>query len=90
MVPVREICAECRTHSWRRGHQHGQFHRVFSNLKRWAMGTYHGLRKKHIASYLDEFVFRWNRRRWRQVAFDKLLGLSVRIPPMGYRELVTG
>ncbi|WP_081609005.1 IS1595 family transposase [Paramagnetospirillum caucaseum] len=65
-------------------------HRVFSNLKRWAMGTYHGLRKKHIASYLDEFVFRWNRRRWRQVAFDKLLGLSVRIPPMGYRELVEG
>jgi hypothetical protein len=54
------------------------------------MGTYHGLRKKHIASYLDEFVFRWNRRRWRQVAFDKLLGLSVRIPPMGYRELVEG
>jgi len=38
-------------------------HRVFSNLKRWAMGVYHGLRKKHIDIYLQEFVFRWNRRR---------------------------
>ena len=33
-------------------------HRVFSNLKRWALGVYHGLRPKHLQSYLDEFVFR--------------------------------
>src|SRR4051812_1181363 len=29
-------------------------HRAFSLLKRWAMGTYHGLRRKHIDPYLDE------------------------------------
>ncbi len=38
-------------------------HRVFSNLKRWALGVYHGLRSKHLPSYLNEFVFRFNRRR---------------------------
>ena len=32
-------------------------HRVFSNLKTWALGVYHGLRRKHLQSYLDEFVF---------------------------------
>ena len=32
-------------------------HRVFSNLKRWAKGVYHGLRKAHAQRYLDEFVF---------------------------------
>ena len=37
-------------------------HRVFSNLKRWALGTFHGLRRAHLRRYLDEFVFRWNRR----------------------------
>ena len=37
-------------------------HRVFSNVKTWALGVYHGLRKKHLQSYLDEFVFRFNRR----------------------------
>jgi len=30
-------------------------HRIFSNLKVWALGVYHGLRRKHLQSYLDEF-----------------------------------
>jgi transposase-like protein len=29
----------------------------------WALGVYHGLRRKHLQTYLDEFVFRFNRRR---------------------------
>ncbi len=45
-------------------------HRVFSNLKTWALGVYHGLRSKHLQSYLDEFVFRFNRRRTRHAAFN--------------------
>src|SRR5512144_3208059 len=40
-------------------------HRVFANLKRWALGVYHGLRHKHLHSYLDEFAFRFNRRHTR-------------------------
>ena len=34
-------------------------HRAFSLLKRWALGTYHGLRRKHVDAYLEEFVFRY-------------------------------
>ncbi len=34
-------------------------HRVFSNLKTWALGVYHGLRAKHLQAYLDEFLFRF-------------------------------
>jgi transposase-like protein len=33
-------------------------HRVFSLLKRQGLGTYHGLRRKHVDTYLNEFVFR--------------------------------
>ena len=44
-------------------------HRIFSNLKVWALGVYHGLRRNHLQSYLDEFVFRFNRRRTRHAAF---------------------
>ena len=36
-------------------------HRIFANLKVWALGVYHGLRRSHLQSYLDEFVFRFNR-----------------------------
>ena len=39
-------------------------HRVASLLKRWFLGTHHGrVEQTHLASYLDEFVFRFNRRK---------------------------
>ncbi len=63
-------------------------HRVFSNLKRWALGTFHGLRRQHLKRYLDEFVFRWNRRRHTAAAFDTLLGLGVRLVPATARDFV--
>jgi hypothetical protein len=58
-------------------------HRVFANLKAWALGVYHGLRKKHVQSYLDEFVFRLNRRRTRHAAFRSLLGMRPDRPEGG-------
>jgi hypothetical protein len=64
-------------------------HRVFSNLKTWALGVYHGLRRKNIQTYLDEFVFRFNRRRTRHAAFRTLLGISVVTNPATYKMLIT-
>ena len=63
-------------------------HRVFSNFKRWALGTFHGLRRPHLHRYLDEFVFRWNRRRHTAAAFDTLLGIGARLTPATYRDFV--
>jgi hypothetical protein len=63
-------------------------HRVFSNLKTWALGAYHGLRKKHLQAYLDEFVFRFNRRRTRHAAFHSLLGIGVALKPTTYNMLI--
>ncbi len=64
-------------------------HRVFSNLKTWALGVYHGLRRKHLQAYLDEFVFRFNRRRSRHPAFRSLLGLGLVIGPATYNMLIS-
>ncbi len=64
-------------------------HRVFSNFKRWALGTYHGVRKAHLRRYLDEFVFRWNRRGHVGAAFDTLLGLSMQLRHASYRDFVS-
>jgi transposase-like protein len=63
-------------------------HRIFANLKRWALGVYHGLRKKHLQSYLDEFVFRFNRRRTRHAAFRSLLGIGTTRAPVTYKMLM--
>jgi hypothetical protein len=56
-------------------------HRVFSNMKRWAMGVFHGFRKKYLNAYLNEFVFRWNRRRSYSSAFERLVGIGVALAP---------
>lgn len=63
-------------------------HRVFANFKRWALGVHHGLRQAHLPRYLDEFVFRWNRRRHTRAAFDTLLGIGTRLTPATYRDFV--
>ena len=63
-------------------------HRVFANLKRLALDVYQGFRRAHLQAYLDEFVYRWNRRRHYRVAFDMLFGIGVRTKPMTYRDLI--
>ena len=50
-------------------------------MKRWSLGTYHGLRRKHADTYLNEFVFRYNRRFYRHVSFETLLGLAATTSP---------
>ncbi len=60
-------------------------HRVFANLKTWALGVTHGLRRKHLQSTLDEFVFRFNRRRSRHAGFQSLLRIASSIKPVTYK-----
>ena len=53
--------------------------RVISNLKTWLKGTHHGVGADHLDAYLDEFVFRFNRRHNRAAGFASLLGLTTEI-----------
>ena len=63
-------------------------HRVFSNLKTWALGVYHGLRDKHLQSYLDGFVFRFNRRQSRHAALRSLFSIALAATPTTYKTLI--
>src|SRR5271170_3978454 len=63
-------------------------HRAFSLMKRWGLGTYHGLRRTHIDTYLNEFVFRYNRRFYRHVSFEALLGLAAHHEPASYWDII--
>ena len=51
-------------------------HRAFGNLKTWLNGTHHGVDPKYLQVYLDEFVFRFNRRKTPMAAFQTLLGIA--------------
>ena len=62
-------------------------HRAISNLKTWLQGTHHGVSPKHLPVYLDEFVFRHNRRRTPLAGFQTLLGLGTVHEPTAYHEI---
>jgi transposase-like protein/ribosomal protein L37AE/L43A len=64
-------------------------HRSISNLKAWLHGTHRDVSREHLQVYLDEFVFRHNRRRTPMAAFQTLLGLGADRPPTTYREITT-
>ena len=51
-------------------------HIVFSNLKTWLLGTHHGVSPQHLQAYLNEFVFRFNRRFYPMTSFVKVLGIG--------------
>lgn len=55
-------------------------HRLISNLKNWLQGTHHGaVSNKHLQAYLNEFVFRHNRRDSPWAAFNRCLGLGAHV-----------
>jgi hypothetical protein len=59
--------------------------------KRWLLGTHQGaVDSAHLASYLNEFVFRFNRRRSRSrgMVFYRVLELAVAHEPVRYKDLV--
>ncbi len=63
-------------HSPSTGAHATHIHRVFGNLKTWINGTHHGVDPKYLQTYLEEFVFRFNRRKTPMAAFQTLLGIA--------------
>lgn len=68
-------------------------HRVASLAKRWLLSTHQGAADQaHLAAYLNEFVFRFNRRksRSRGLLFYRVLELAVGHDPVRYSDITAG
>ena len=66
-------------------------HRVVRLLKRWLTGTYQGaVGPDHLDYYLDEFTFRFNRRKSssRGKLFYRLIQQAVQVAPHPYHRLI--
>ncbi len=61
-------------------------HIVFGNLEAWLLGTHHGVSPTHLQGYLNEFVFRFNRRFWPMVGFDSVLKIGAQVESMTNRD----
>jgi transposase-like protein len=67
--------------------------RVASLLQRWLLGTHQGaVAHSHLDYYLDEFTFRFNRRRsrFRGLLFYRLIEQALTVGPVRCRQLVGG
>ena len=67
--------------------------RVQSQAKRWLEGTLQGAAEpEHLQQYLNEFEFRFNRRKASKpgLLFYRLLEQAVRTPPAGYADIAVG
>jgi transposase-like protein len=68
-------------------------HNVAALLKRWLLGTLQGgVQQQHLDYYLDEFTFRFNRRRSkaRGLLFHRLAQQAVAIGPTPYNAIIHG
>ncbi len=68
-------------------------HWAISYLKRWLMGTHHGaVSAKHLQACLDEFAFRYNRRKTNGVGriAARVLENLATANPMSMRQLIDG
>jgi ribosomal protein L37AE/L43A len=63
-------------------------HVVVSNVKAFIAGTYHGLDDIHLQAFLDEFCYRFNRRRWLDQLFARTLNACVFAKPFTRYELI--
>ena len=82
-VPVRGDQAKTDQHL-------PMIHIVFGNLDAWLLGTHHGVSSAHLQGYLNEFVFRFNRRFWPMVGFDSVLQIAARVESLTYRNFYEG
>ena len=66
-------------------------HMIVSLLKRWLLGTHQGaVQEMHLQAYLDEYVFRFNRRKAakRGLLFYRLLECAMQVPPTTLDDLL--
>jgi ISXO2 transposase-like protein len=66
-------------------------HKVASLLKRWLIDTHQGgIQHQHLDYYLDEFTFRFNRRRSqaRGLLFHRLAQQAVAVGPAPYHQII--
>jgi len=57
-------------------------HIVVSNLKSFLLGTYHGISRKYVQEYLNEFTYRLNRRFWENEIPNRLLRVATNHLPI--------
>lgn len=66
-----------------------ELHKQIMQFKNWLRGIHHKCSKEHLHAYLNEYVFRFNRRNKRKHLFDEVISKMMNDIPHPYSYLVT-
>lgn len=64
-----------------------QLHKQIMCFKIWLRGTHHGCSKAYLQTYIDEYVFRFNRRNNRAFIFNSIIFRFMNAVPKTYPDL---
>lgn len=67
-----------------KGKAYEEIHRQIMQFKNWLVGIHHRWSKQHLFAYVDEYVFRFNRRNNRQHMFNTVIGKMMQQVPHPY------
>jgi hypothetical protein len=65
-------------------------HMQFNNFKSWIKGTFHGVSKKYMPAYLDEWNYRFNRRSLISDIFQFVVRRITESAPISYKDIGNG
>ena len=66
-----------------------ELHIQIMQFKNWLRGIHHKCSKEHLHAYLNEYVFRFNRRNKRKYLFDEIISKMMKDIPHPYNYLLT-
>ena len=66
-----------------------EIHRQIMQFKNWLVGIHHKWSKNHLHAYLDEYVFRFNRRNTRKTIFNSVINRMMQQIPHPYPVIKT-
>ena len=72
-----------------KGKKFPELHILIMNLKSWLRGIHHKCSEEHMQAYLNEFFYRFNRRKFGKTIFHKLLVRMVRSKPLYHKAFTT-
>lgn len=75
----------CVTPAEQAGEWLPKVHLIIANLKRFLLGTFHGVSGTYLQEYIDEFVYRFNRRHWEKQLPQRLLETAIAHIPIQKR-----
>ena len=75
--------------SSRQGKAFEEIHRQIMQFKNWLVGIHHKWSKQHLHAYLDEYVFRFNRRNTRKTIFNSVINKMMNQIPHPYPIIKT-